>query len=90
MFSWLFNQIEKIEKNLKKKKKKEKVKLLEVLDIAKKKLMIYYGKISGIYSYFFNLATILDLSIKHVLYQVSFSYRLITTIYHRYITYNLL
>jgi hypothetical protein len=93
LFNWLFDEIEKIEKNLKKKKGKEKTEaaeLLEALNAAKEKLMIYYGKTSGIYGRFFNLATILDPSLRKELYQVSFFYRLITMIYHRYITYNLL
>ena len=90
LFSWLFDQIEKIEKNLKKKREKEKTKLLETLNIAKKKLIIYYEKTFNIYDYFFNLATILNPSIKKILYQISFSYRLITIIYHKYITYSLL
>ena len=70
LFSWLFDEIEKIEKNLKKRREKEKIELLEALKKAKKKLMIYYEKTSDIYDYFFNLAIILNSSIRKILYQI--------------------
>jgi hypothetical protein len=72
LFNWLFDEIEKIEKNLKKKRGKEETELLTALKAGKEKLAIYYGKTSGIYGRFFNLATLLDPSIRKGLYQVSF------------------
>jgi hypothetical protein len=90
LFNWLFDEIEKIERTLKRKKGKEEAELLQALMTAKEKLIIYYGKTSDIYDCFFNLATILDLSIWKTLYQVCFSYRFIIIIYHRCITYSLL
>ena len=70
LFNWLFNEIEKIEKNLSKKKEKKKTELLETLNAEKKKLMIYYEKTSNIYDCFFNLAIILNSSIRKTLYQI--------------------
>ena len=70
LFSWLFDEIKKIEKNLKKRREKEKIELLEALKKAKKKLMIYYEKTLNIYDCFFNLAIILNSSIRKILYQI--------------------
>ena len=70
LFSWLFDEIEKIEKNLSKKKEKKKTELLETLNVEKKKLIIYYEKTSDIYDCFFNLAIILNSSIRKILYQI--------------------
>jgi len=70
LFSWLFDEIKKIEKNLKKKRQKKKIKLLKTLNETKKKLIIYYEKTSDIYDHFFNLVIILNSSIKKMLYQI--------------------
>jgi hypothetical protein len=72
-FSWLFDQIEDLTDELEKRTGREKTELLGALDAAKEKLQIYYGKTSGIYGRFFNLATVLDPSIRLELYNVSFS-----------------
>ena len=70
LFSWFFDEIEKIEKNLSKKKEKKKTELLKTLNEAKKKLIIYYEKTSDIYDCFFNLVIILNSSIRKILYQI--------------------
>ena len=70
LFSWLFDEIKKIEKNLSKKKEKKKTELLKILNEVKKKLMIYYEKISDIYNCFFNLIIILNSLIRKILYQI--------------------
>jgi len=69
-FNWLFDRIEDIEEELEG-NEQEEAELLQALAVAKKKLMIYYGKTSGVYGRFFNFATILDPSIKLDLYKVS-------------------
>jgi hypothetical protein len=71
-FNWLFDRIGDITGELEAKKGGATIELLEALNIAKKRLQIYYGKNSGIYGRFFNLATILDPSIRLELYNVSF------------------
>jgi hypothetical protein len=75
-FSWLFDKIEDIADELEERTGTEKIELLEALNAAKEKLQIYYGKTSGIYGRFFNLATVLDPSIRLELYNVSFSVEL--------------
>ena len=70
LFNWFFDKIENIEKKLKK-NKQEKTEFLQALAVAKKKLMIYYEKISDVYNCFFNFAIILNSSIKLNLYKIS-------------------
>jgi hypothetical protein len=67
-FNWLFDRIGDITGELEAKKGEATIELLEALNVAKKRLQIYYGKNSGIYGRFFNLATILDPSIRLELY----------------------
>ena len=69
-FNWLFDRIEDIEKKLKK-NEQEKTKFFQILAVIKKKLIIYYEKISDVYNHFFNFAIILNLSIKLNLYKMS-------------------
>jgi hypothetical protein len=80
-FNWLFDQIEDTTGELRKETGEEKIELLDALNMAKKRLQMHYGQTSGIYGRFFNLSTILDPSIRLELYNVGFSYRVITLTY---------